>query len=203
MLDFLKRGSRPAPGEPSAPEPEPEEIAAEDHSVVVHFRAKSSAGVRMAGRPRPADALRPMVAELAASDVEVIEPRSIELGDAAPDIERPREALHWLEANSGRSSIARHALRVLETVGAIDLAVDTFACVLLHGELDTSGYPSANAIVGGIASHWDAATGDLICRAVVGWGGQGLRGDTDRTAQRILGLLHARIVARTGDLTGS
>ncbi len=36
------------------------------------------------------------------------------------------------------------------------------------------------AIVGGVASHWDESTGDMIVRGIVGWGGKGVRGDTDR-----------------------
>ena len=35
----------------------------------------------------------------------------------------------------------RHALVVLESIDAIDLAFDTFVCSLLDGEVDTSGYP--------------------------------------------------------------
>ena len=48
--------------------------------------------------------------------------------------------------------IARHAIYVLESIDAIDLAFDTFVCTLLDGETDTSGYPEYNAIVGGVAS---------------------------------------------------
>ena len=62
------------------------------------------------------------------------------------------------------------------------MTVDTFFCGLLHGETDTSGYPDYTAIVGGLASHWDELSGELIVRAVVGWGGKGQRGDTDRIA---------------------
>ena len=83
--------------------------------------------------------------------------------------------------------MTRHALVVLESIDAIDLAFDTFVCALLDGEVDTSGYPEYNAVVGGVASHWDEATGDMIVRAVVGWGGKGVRGDTDRIGSRLLG----------------
>ena len=90
--------------------------------------------------------------------------------------------MQWINAHHGNSPIARHAISVLETVGALDLAFDTFVVTLLDGETDTSGYPEYNAIVGGVASHWDEATGDMIVRALAGWGGKGVRGDTDRTA---------------------
>ena len=84
---------------------------------------------------------------------------------------------------------------MLESVDAIDLAFDTFVGGLLDGELDTSGYPEYNAIVGGVASHWDEMNGDMIVRAVVGWGGRGVRGDTDRNASRILAGLFGNIAA--------
>ena len=89
---------------------------------------------------------------------------------------RPSEAMQWLNAHHIHSPVTRHALVVLESIDAIDLAFDTFVCTLLDGEVDTSGYPEYSAIVGGVASHWDEATGDMIVRAVVGWGGKGVRG---------------------------
>ena len=79
--------------------------------------------------------------------------------------------MQWLNAHHVHSPITRHALVVLESIDAVDLAFDTFACALLDGEVDTAGYPEYNAVIGGVASHWDEATGDMICRAVVGWGG--------------------------------
>ena len=103
--------------------------------------------------------------------------------------------MQWINAHHGNSPIARHAISVLETVGALDLAFDTFVVTLLDGETDTSGYPEYNAIVGGVASHWDEATGDMIVRALAGWGGKGVRGDTDRTATRILAGLLTNILA--------
>ena len=75
------------------------------------------------------------------------------------------------------------------------MTVDTFRCGLLHGETDTSGYPEYNAIVGGLASHWDELSGELIVRAVIGWGGKGLRGDTDRIGQKLLSSLYQQVVA--------
>ena len=44
-------------------------------------------------------------------------------------------------------------------------------------------------------SHWDEQTGDMIVRGVVGWGGRGVRGDTDRAAYRLLASLLANILA--------
>src|SRR4029453_4072346 len=62
-------------------------------------------------------------------------------------------------------------------------------------EIDTSGYPEYNAIVGGVAAHWDEATGDMICRAVVGWGGRGVRGDTDRIGNKLVAGILTNILA--------
>jgi hypothetical protein len=103
--------------------------------------------------------------------------------------------MQWLNAHHALSPITRHALVVLESIDAVDLAFDTFVCAMLDGETDTSGYPEYNAIVGGVASHWDEATGDMICRAVVGWGGRGVRGDTDRIGAKLLAGLLTNVLA--------
>src|SRR4026207_1472398 len=98
--------------------------------------------------------------------------------------------MHAPDAPPVHSPVTRHALVVLESIDAIDLAFDTFVCALLDGEVDTSGHPEDSAVVGGVASHWDESTGDMIVRAVVGWGGKGVRGDTDRIgAKLVFGIL--------------
>jgi hypothetical protein len=130
-----------------------------------------------------------MLDNVARTPVEVVEPRATTLASASPSIVRTAEALEWLRAHGESSPITRHALYVLESLDAIDPAYDTFACALLDGTIDPSGYPEYAAIVGGVAAHWDESTGDLIVRAVVGWGGRGARGDTDRIASRLLGQL--------------
>ena len=81
--------------------------------------------------------------------------------------------MQWLNAHHVHSPITRHALVVLESIDAIDLAFDTFVCALLDGEVDTSGYPEYNAVVGGVAAHWDEATGDMIVPGRRGLGRQG------------------------------
>jgi len=84
---------------------------------------------------------------------------------------------------------------VLEMTDALDMTVDTFFAGMLHGETDTSGYPDYHAVVGGVASHFDELSGELIVRAVVGWGGKGQRGDTERIGQRLLSSLYQQILA--------
>jgi hypothetical protein len=192
-LEFLKRGKGRA--QPAAPPPIPEDIEAQDYSLRVHFDAKSSEGVRMKARPGASDDLPSMLSGVVDGMVEVIEPLPVEFGQASPVIERPTEAMQWLNAHHELSPVGLHALVVLETLDAVDLAFDTFACALLAGETDTSGYPFYNSIVGGVASHFDEASGELIVRAVVGWGGKGARGDTDRAASKLLSSLFSSIVA--------
>lgn len=194
-LEFLKRRSgEPSVAVPSA-SPIPEEVSAQDYILKLYYAGKSSEGVRFKAGSRAMDELPTMLLGLAQSEIEVVDPLPIEFSQATPVISRPSEAMQWLNAHHDLSPIARHGLVVLESIGALDLAFDTFACGLLHGELDTSGYPEYNAIVGGVASHWDEATGDLIVRAVMGWGGKGVRGDTDRIAHKTLGGLLTNILA--------
>lgn len=193
-LEFLKRRDK-QPARAAAPVAEPEAIEAEDYQLRLHYLAKASEGVRLKAGPQAMRELPGMLVGLTENEIEVIEPLAIEFQEAAPSIQRPSEALQWLNAHHDHSPIARHALLVLESVGAVDLAYDTFVVSLLHGETDTSGFPEYNAIVGGVASHWDEGTGDMIVRAVVGWGGRGVRGDTDRTATKILGGLLKNVLA--------
>ncbi len=199
-LDFLKRrdkASRTAASAPAKPTSGlmPEEMVAEDHQLKLYYAGKSSEGVRMKAGPAAVRELPSMLAGAARSEIEIVEPLAIEFSQATPTIVKPSEAMQWLNAHHARSPITRHALVVLESIDAIDLAFDTFVCALLDGELDTSGYPEYNAIVGGVAAHWDEATGDMICRAVVGWGGKGVRGDTDRSGAKILAGLLNNILA--------
>lgn len=197
-LDFLRRKT---PDSQAVPPPAtvsaalPEEIVAQEHQLKLYYAGKTSEGVRMTAGPAAMRELPSMLVGLAKSEIEVVEPLPIEFGEAAPVISRPSEAMQWLNAHHIHSPVTRHALVVLESIDAIDLAFDTFACALLDGEVDTSGYPAYNAVVGGVAAHWDEVTGDMIVRAVVGWGGRGVRGDTDRIGARILGGLLTNVLA--------
>ena len=199
-LDFLKRrgGSGKAkrampPSTASAPLPE--EVTAQEFQLKLYYAGKSSEGVRMKAGPTAMSELPGMLAGIARNEIEVVEPLPIEFSQATPVIARPSEAMQWLNAHHVHSPVTRHALVVLETIDAIDLAFDTFVCSLLEGETDTSGYPEYNAIIGGVASHWDEATGDMIVRAVVGWGGRGVRGDSDRNGSRLLASLLSNVLA--------
>ncbi len=208
-LDFLKRRNTTdtpgaAPAGPGAPAPVrghhaaitlPEEVVAQEFQLKLHYGGKSSEGVRMQTGPNALAELPSMLHGLARTEIEVVEPLPIEFSQATPVIARPSEAMQWLNAHHVHSPVTRHALVVLETIDAIDLAFDTFVCTLLDGEVDTSGYPEYAAVVGGVAAHWDEATGDMIVRSVVGWGGKGVRGDTDRIASKLLSGILTNVLA--------
>jgi hypothetical protein len=191
-LDFLKRkpSGETAAEAASAPPTRgpvlmPEEVVAQDFQLKLYYAGKTSEGVRMQTGAGAMDDLPPMLTGLAKTEIEIVEPLPIEFSQATPTIARPSEAMQWLNAHHVHSPITRHALVVLESIDAVDLAF----------EIDTSGYPEYNAVVGGVAAHWDEATGDMICRAVVGWGGRGVRGDTDRIGAKLLGGILTNILA--------
>jgi hypothetical protein len=203
-LDFLKRrGGEADKAGKSAPAARrsvsvvglPEEVVAQEYQLKLNFGGKSTEGVRMSAGPKALNDLPNMLSGIVRGDVEVVEPLPLEYTQAVPQIIRPSEAMQWLNAHHHLNPVTRHTLYVLESIDAVDLAFDTLACGLLDGELSTSGYPDYSAIVGGVASHWDEATGDMIVRGVVGWGGHGVRGDTDRLAKRILAGILTNILA--------
>ena len=202
-LDFLRRrGTKPAPDPAPAPASTgpsgvvlPDEVVAAEHQLRLNYAGKTSEGVRIKAGPAAHADLASMLAGLARTDTEVIGPLPVEFSQATPNIVRPSEAMQWLNAHHALSPVGRHALVVLESIDAVDLAFDTLVATLLDGELDTSGYPQYNAVVGGVASHWDEVSGDMIVRGVVGWGGRGVRGDTDRVGSKILTSLLASILA--------
>jgi hypothetical protein len=193
-MSFLRRKkSEPAP--PPPPTPVQEEVTAQEYQLRLAFMARSSDGLRLPADPSVAAAIPGIVEPLSQTTVEVIEPLPLEYSDASPAIERFTEVQQWVLARRDVSPIGRHGLYVLEMTDALDMTVDTFFSGLLHGDTDTSGYPEYNAIVGGLASHWDELSGELIVRAVVGWGGKGLRGDTERIAQKLLSSLYQQVLA--------
>jgi hypothetical protein len=193
-LEFLKRKGRDD-GPLPAPAVVPEDVSAQEYILKLYYAGKSSDGVRMKAAPRALAELPSMLMGLVRSEIEVVEPLPIEFSEASPAIIHSSEAMQWVNAHHGHGPITRHGVYVLESIDAIDLAFDTLAIALLDGEVDTSGYPEYAAIVGGVASHWDEGTGDMLVRAVVGWGGRGVRGDTDRIASRILAGIFQNILA--------
>ena len=172
-----------------------EDVPAQQWTLKLAYLARSSEGLRLAPDPGLMAALPRIVEPLSTTRIDVIEPLLLEFSGAAPEFDRFTELQQWIVARRELGPIARHALYVLELTDAVDMTIDTLVCGLLHGDTDTGGYPDYTAIVGGLASHFDELTGDLIVRAVVGWGGKGQRGDTERIGQRLLSVLHQQIVA--------
>lgn len=201
-MSFLRRNRKKE--EPPEPPPAPmqEDVSAQEYQLNLSYLARSSDGLRLQANPAVRNILPGIVEPLAISPVEVIEPLPLEYSDAAPQVQRFNEMQQWVLARKDLAPIARHGLHVLEITDALDMTVDTFFCALLHGETDTSGYPEYNAIVGGLACHWDELSGELIVRSVVGWGGKGQRGDTGRIGQRLLSALYQQVIA-TGYTLGA
>ncbi len=193
-LEFLRRKARDEAQQAPA-QIVPEDASAQEYILKLYYAGKSSEGVRLKPGSGALAELPSMLAGLARSEIEVVEPLPIEFSGALPSIIRSSEAIQWVNAHHGHGAITRHAIFVLESVDAIDLAFDTLAVALLDGEVDTSGYPDYSAVIGGVASHWDEGTGDMLVRAVTGWGGRGVRGDTDRIAARCLAGLFQNILA--------
>jgi hypothetical protein len=193
-MSFLKR-KRSEPPPPPPPTPIVEEVTGQQYALKLAYMARSSDGLRLTNDPAVTGVLPQIVEPLSNTPIEIIEPLPLEYSDATPAVERFNEMQQWVLARRDVGPIARHALYVLEMTDALDMTVDTFFVGLLHGETDTSGYPDYNAVVGGLASHFDELSGELIVRAVVGWGGKGQRGDTERIGQRLLSSLYQQILA--------
>src|SRR3712207_3839374 len=139
------------------------------YALKINLLGRSSDPVRLRGTEANA-AIPGIVGRLSNEPVEAVEPLPLELSDAAPTLERVEDLELWLRARRNASAISRHALYVLESVDALDMTVDTFTCGLLSGSTGSDGYPAYHAIVGGVATRWDEATGELLCRALIGWG---------------------------------
>jgi hypothetical protein len=194
-LPFLSRRRKKPVSPPARVMLAPDQLELDGQSLSLQYRALSSHGVRM-----PADhdipvRLPSLLEGFAQSPVELIEPLPLDFQEAAPSIVRPESALQWINVHHGRSPVARHALLILESLDSIDLAYETFAVALLSGELDGEGFPRFDALVGGPVSYWDETTGELIVRIVVCWGGEGVRGDTQRGAQRLVARLMGNLLA--------
>lgn len=194
-MSFLRRKKQEQVPPPPPPTPVQEEVVAQEYQLRIALVARSSDGLRLPADPRVAASLAAIVEPLSQTKVETVPPLPLEYSDASPAIERFNEVQQWVLARREVSPIGRHGLYVLEMTDALDMTVDTFVCGLLHGDTDTGGYPEYNAIVGGLATHWDELSGELIVRAVIGWGGKGLRGGTERIGARMVSSLYQQVLA--------
>ena len=174
----------------------------QEYILKLYYAGKSSEGVRLQAGPRalaelPVDARRPRAERdrgrrAAADRVQrgVARDRPPVRGDAVA--QRPPR----------HSPITRHALSSWSRSTPSTSPSTRSRCALLDGEVDTSGYPDYSAIVGGVASHWDEATGDMLVRAVVGWGGRASAATPTGSPRAVLGGLfheHPRQPVRARD----
>ncbi|HEY7598976.1 MAG TPA: hypothetical protein VH741_03535 [Candidatus Limnocylindrales bacterium] len=197
-LPFLRRRRRKAaPVSPPRPTITADSFTVHEHRLRLQLQARSGDGVRLIGQPS-VDELPGLLAGVARSKVELVLPLSPDAQSATPDITRPADALLWINTHHQHDPITRHALYVFESTDAIDTAYETAALALLQGDLDADGRPRFDAIVGGLISFWDENTGELVVRAAVGWGGDGTRSDTDRTARRLLARMMTNILDSQG-----
>ena len=199
-MPLFGKSRRAAPQEEERVLPATEALNASEFSVKLSYGAKSSEVVQIKnGRGMP-EKLKDMLTGYIKGESETIEPLPPELAQSSPYIAQVPGSIYWLQSHQQQSPVARHALVCFETTDAIDMVFETLVVGLLDGHLDTSGYPDYNALVGGVVSHWDENTGDLLVRGIVGWGGNGVRGDTERTAGKILAGLFNNIVADSQSL---
>jgi hypothetical protein len=200
-LPFLsgrkKRGPKQAPARVRIP---PDQVEFEESNLKLQYHVMSSHGVRTPGDHDIGARLAELLAGFNRTPVELVEPLPVEFEDASPSVVRPEAALQWINAHHQRSPLARHALYIFESLDAIDLAYETAAVAMLDGDVDGEGFPRFDAIVGGPVSYWDESSGDLVVRFVLGWGGAGVRGDTQRAAQRLMARLLGNLLA-THDAT--
>src|SRR6185503_1664055 len=96
-MSFLRRRNKEVEP-PPPPTPFIEEITAQEYSLKLAFLARSSDGLRMPADPRMKAMLPSVVEPLALGPVEVVEPVSNELADAAPTMERLTELQQWITA---------------------------------------------------------------------------------------------------------
>ena len=202
-FDFLKRNKPEAEEKPrSMGLPDPgiltEEPPAEDYELKLTYRARSSKGVRFRPGEGSVEALPLMLEQFARTPIEMVDPLDPQYADANPSIMRTIEASQWLNAHHHRSPVTRFGLHVLEMLDAVDPAFESIAICLLEGSVDSGGYPDYTGIIGAVASYWDEVTGDQMVRGIVGWGGKGVRGDTERNATRTLGGILVAIVGTRG-----
>ena len=203
-FDFLKRNKNEPEAKPrSLGLPDPgiltEEPPAEDYELKLTYRARSSKGVRFAPGEGSVAALPMMLEQFNKTPIELIEPLDPQFADANPAVMRTIEASQWLNAHHHRSPVTRyglHGARDARCRSTRPSSRSPSACST--ASLDSAGYPDYTGIVGAVASYWDEVTGDQMVRGIVGWGGKGVRGDTERNATRILSGMLVAIVGSRG-----
>ena len=160
-LPFIGRKKKPVRAAPQRVRIPPDQIDVNTLSIKFQYYSMSSHGVRTPAAHDIPERLPALLAGFAHSPVELIEPLPIDFEDAAPSLVRPEAALQWINAHHGRSPLGRQALFVFEQLDVVDLAYETFALALLHGELDV---PAVCARLGMSANMVYKARSRLLSR---------------------------------------
>ena len=142
-----------------------------------------------------AQRLPALLGGFATSPVELIEPLPIDFEDAAPSLVRPEAALQWINAHHGRSPLGRHALYIFETARRGRPGLRDVRRRAAHGESMARVSRASTRSFGGPGQLLGRGKGDLVVRMLLGWGGEGVRGDTQRIAQRLMARLMGNLLA--------
>lgn len=81
----------------------PDHLEAHEQSLRLQYHSKTSDGIRMAHDDKGPTRLPALLEGIAQSKVELVEPVSIDLQQAAPAITRPDQATLWITAHRERS----------------------------------------------------------------------------------------------------
>ncbi len=126
-MAFLRR-NKPKPEPEPAPTPAFAQVEGRQYSVALAYLARSGDAIRLAPGPDVLKSLPRIVEPLTEDGVEVVTPLPLELGSAAPAIERLPDLEQWILARRQASPVTRHALHVLEPTEAVDMTIDTLIC---------------------------------------------------------------------------
>lgn len=195
-LDFLKRkkgelpGATPAAAAATGSVVLPEEVVAQEYQLKLDYAGKSSEGVRMKTGPGAMGELPSMLVGLAKSEIEVVEPLPIEFSQATPTA-RPSEAMRTMSTRrspatrwSSSSPSMRWIWRSIRSCARSSRARSTRA-----------GTPSTTRSSGAWPRTRTRRRATWSAAPSLGWGGRGVRGDTDRIGARLLAGILTNILA--------
>ena len=165
----------------------PEEVVAQDHQLKLYYAGKSSEGVRMRTGPNaiaelPAMLARPRQDARSRSSSRC---RSSSARRRRRSAGRPRRCSGSTPTTSTRRSPGtRWSSSSRSTRSTSPSTPSSARCSTARSTRPATPSTTRSSVAS--PSHWDEATGDMIVRAVVGWGGKGVRGDTDRIGAKLL-----------------
>ena len=146
-------------------EPTPDGLLVEDHELKLTYRAKTSQGVRMTAGPN-ALARCPTCSPTWRIGVgsTVVPPLDSSAERAAPDLLRPERGQAWLHATHDQPPGLRHGMYVLACSTPSTRRSRPSPSPSCRARRTPRAIPAYDAIMGGVVSHWDEQTGDMIVR---------------------------------------